>query len=751
MTRKLVAVHCMSEQEHQTARQLVLHAEDGDAFMLGELDDAGIDTLRGHGLIVEELGDAPERVATGPKAFSFSELEVLSEPPDGGAASGAQPASQEYVITLAGPLLPHWTGELLRLGVQVSRRVDRFSFLASGPPGLTAQLYARPFVRQVEVRFLPSEQAPAEGPLPGVPLPFLGGEEEETAPASQQEQTFDVLLRAEQSTAEFEKWVREQGFELIASSNGKLRLRLCLQRLSALRRHPLVDTVEEYLPPVLFNDVARVLLGIDPPLPPSGQPVLPWTGQGQLIAVADSGIETSHPDLAERLHKVFALGRKDDASDPNGHGTHVAGSIVGTGAASTGRIRGVAPEARLVFQSLLDDKGGLGGLPLRLEDLFEQTYLEGARIHNDSWGVNAMARYTLSSREVDAYVSRRRDMLVVLAAGNEGTAANNIHSQSGVVDLQSVGAPASCKNGLVVGASRNQRTEGGRSQKTYQDFWEERFLVPPIAAERISGDPECLAAFSSRGFCQGRRIKPDLVAPGTDIVSTRSSVAPTYNFWAPYKGNDRYAYLGGTSMAAPLVSGCAALVRQYYASLPHEPSAALVKATLINGTKWLTGGDAVAERELPPNNHQGFGRVSVRTSLPDPAEPRMKLAFIDSWKEPALQLPVSNKRFCFGVTVGAGLPLRICLAYTDLPASGLQNILRLMVEAPDGRKFLGNGWLSPRGVPVPDDDNNVSIVRLEAPVAGQYLVQVTAWNILEGPQDYALVVTGALESMLARA
>src|SRR5215210_1840406 len=176
-------------------------------------------------------------------------------------------------------------------------------------------------------------------------------------------------------------------------------------------------------------------------------------------------------------------------------------------------------------------------------------------------------------------------MLIVISAGDEGQSANRLHSAPGFPDWLSIGSPASCKNALTVGASRSSRTSGGLSALTWRDAWPDNFPDPPIADETISGNPDGLAAFSSRGPCDDHRIKPDVVAPGTDIASARSSRAPLRRFWGPFPGNGSYAYMGGTSMAAPLVTGCAALVREYYRkSRNHQPSAALLKATLINST-----------------------------------------------------------------------------------------------------------------------------------------------------------------------
>src|SRR6185503_9677231 len=116
---------------------------------------------------------------------------------------------------------------------------------------------------------------------------------------------------------------------------------------------------------------------IDPGRGSSAAASLPLTGEGVLVAIADTGLDETHPDFAGRIAKVVARGRPGDGSDPNGHGTHVAGSGLGDGSASGGAVKGTAPKARVFFQSLLDRDDGLGGLPFELGELFEETYKAG--------------------------------------------------------------------------------------------------------------------------------------------------------------------------------------------------------------------------------------------------------------------------------------------------------------------------------------------------------------------------------------
>jgi hypothetical protein len=208
-----------------------------------------------------------------------------------------------------------------------------------------------------------------------------------------------------------------------------------------------------------------------------------------------------------------------DWSDPDGHGTHTAGSILGDGSASGGQYKGTAPGAELVHQSVMDYNGGLDGLPLDLGDLFLQTYDLGARIHSDSWGASVAGEYNENAAAVDAFMWDHKDMLVLFSAGNSGADAD----QDGVIDPDSIGSPGTAKNVLTVGASENERPT---IATTWSAFG---YGANPIRDDTLANDFEGMAAFSSRGPTDDGRIKPDVVAPGTYIVSPRSQGWPFYD------------------------------------------------------------------------------------------------------------------------------------------------------------------------------------------------------------------------------
>lgn len=293
---------------------------------------------------------------------------------------------------------------------------------------------------------------------------------------------------------------------------------------------PDIHWIEERPLYELFNDLATGTMNINNVWTHTPESL---TGDGQVIAIADTGLDvgvndpTLHDDFEGRLLNAYALGRVGDWSDQNGHGTHVAGSALGNGASfqgsgtpNRGQYSGVAYQSQLVFQSIMDVNGNLGGLPLNLGTLFTDPYTnDGARIHSNSWGAASSGRYTADSHEVDTFMWQNRDMLILFAAGNGGVDADG----NGEVDDDSLNDPGTAKNVLTVGASENNRNPpiGYR----YGDFWPALFPADPINSDPIANNINGMAAFSSRGPPDAPvtgRIKPDITAPGTFIISARS-------------------------------------------------------------------------------------------------------------------------------------------------------------------------------------------------------------------------------------
>ncbi len=558
-----------------------------------------------------------------------------------------------------------------------------------------------------------------------------------------------------------------------------------LARVEQLARLHGVRSVEAFILRQVYNNVAARLMDARDVIRPDG---LGLRGQGEIIGVADTGLDSGdagaiHPDFAGRIAAIRSwpvapdwsayvrnAGGDDGAADVHsGHGTHVAGSACGDGTASLAAegdaIRGLASEALLVFQAIeqklewtdayrqeyfrrygrYPPEYGLVGLPADLSRLFQQAYDAGARVHNNSWGGGSPGAYDTYAEQVDRFMWNHKDFLILFAAGNGGCDAN----RDGAVDEMSVTPPGTAKNCLTVGAAESVRAEGGY-QRPYGQLWPLAFPVDPLASDLPSDHADDIAAFSSRGPTQDGRIKPDLLAPGTNILSVRSrALNPGSNGWGPAPVQalrDSYMFFGGTSMAAPLTTGAAALVRQYLRTVKRRgrPSAALVKATLLHAARprpnRFQPNSSGADRHY--DMAQGWGHLDL-------AEALMPLDGVQiRWYDHSRGLNTGQSwRWACRVR-DISVPLAFTLAWTDYPGSAghapnLVNDLDLVITSPSGRVYYGNSH-DAEAEPRPDRTNNVEKVVIPQPELGRYQIRVRAYNVPRGPQEFALVYSGGI-------
>ncbi|WP_371668612.1 S8 family serine peptidase [Streptomyces sp. NBC_00289] len=257
----------------------------------------------------------------------------------------------------------------------------------------------------------------------------------------------------------------------------------------------------------------KVEASLDVSVPQIGAPEVwksGYDGKGVEVAVLDTGVDTGHPDLAGRLGETRSFVPGETVRDGHGHGTHVASTIVGSGAASDGRRKGVAPGAELRVGKVLDNTGH--GQDSWIIAGMEWAAHSGAKIVSMSLGGDATGPSDVLSETVDE-LSASTGTLFVIAAGNSGPSE------------QTVGTPGIADSALTVGAvDKSDR----------------------------------LASFSSRGPRLGdHAVKPEITGPGVNITAARAAGT---TMGIPV--DDHYTTSSGTSMATPHVTGAAALVAQ---------------------------------------------------------------------------------------------------------------------------------------------------------------------------------------------
>lgn len=703
-----------------------------------------------------EWGTKPRPVPNLPETTDSATIIWLETGAISPAPGVAQPAAPQqrtsrdtlpYLVQLDGPVQEQWKARLRDAGCVLRGYIPENTFLAEIAPDQTDRVGDLDFVRAV-IPYEPEYKV----------QPFLREVVRYAADTSQTEDAADrewprievsVQTLAPEDASAVADALRNLKAEVLHVSAGRRWGRVVariiphptfIQTIATLGA---VQWVEEVVPRELHNDFAVRAghLNVTNVWAAYG-----LTGRRQVIGHADTGLDSGtmtnlHPDFFGRVRLTIARGRPGDWSDTHGHGTHTAGSILGDGSAITGQFRGVAFEAELVHQSVMDAGGGLGGLPMDLYELYLEAYTNAARLHSDSWGASVYGEYNADSRSSDEFMWDYPDMLLIFSAGNEGSDGNS----DGVVDRDSIGSPGTAKNLLTVGAAESDRApgSGGYSSMSWGYAWPSEYPADPIRNDYISQSADLLhqglAAFSSRGPTDDGRIKPDVVAPGTDVISCRSRRA-SGSAWGLHP-NTNYMFSGGTSMATPLMAGFASLVRQFYMEWRGmtNPSAALVKATIINGGRSLSPGQygTNATREIPPaprpNNAEGWGQPDLLETL-FPSGNR-KLSACDT------NVLTTGGTNLYRLYLTGGVTGTVTMAYSDYPGTAgagkkLVNDLDLLVFDPTGRVYY------PNGLSAADRSNNVEGLDFVPPVSGVYTVRVTGFNVPNGPQPYAVVFRG---------
>jgi len=621
-------------------------------------------------------------------------------------ADGRGGEKRHIVVQLAGAVRDEDRPALERQGLKLLTYLDQNCFFASMKPRGDARALARAGVADVAVvrrewKLHPAlaAGAPPEWAVVRASVKKMPASEESDSAEERSLAAAYVLFHSDvplTPDAEAICWAHNAVVRSRVPSVNGLVIELPLADVPALADEDAVQWIEPPLPRMEeVNDGVRYISQTD-----IAQSVgYALDGRNVTVLLYDAGTAwASHVDFGGRV-------TARDASGVNYHATHVAGTIGGSGSASTGLYRGTATGVTIESYGFQADDSGtfLYTNPGDLDADYGEAYrVYGARLANNSIGTNLAINGLPCEYEGDYGVT---SMLLDAIVGG------------------SLGGPM-----RVVFANGNERSSG-RCGTTYHTTAPPACAKNPISVGAVNSNDDTMTTFSSWGPTDDGRLKPDLCAPGCQRGNDDGVTSTAIN--------GGYTRLCGTSMACPAVTGMCALVMQEWAKLypgGEMPLNSTLKALLVQS--------AVDLGPIGPDYMGGYGSVRVRDAI--------DLLRAGAVREGGVG---QGQAQTFVIRVPSGMrTFKATLAWDDAPAApnvsaALVNDLDIVAISPRGGVRYYPWTLDPAAPSSPavrtqpDRVNNLEQVLVNSPPGGNWVIRVEGYSVPVGPQGFSLVTS----------
>ena len=718
----VILVHKLGMDMEMLNEPGYLVLEEYENFVLVRTPSSKGNLLMDQGYVVEKLEN---RGHVGLNSYAF---DTLNGEPDIPEELMIQEYSRGetgyYILQFIGPIKTEWQEQVREMGVTLHEFRNRFNFIVEMDPAIRNDVEKLDFVNWI-----------------GVYQPAYKFDQSLLNQRGDVELEIHVFgnIQTLQTANDIEKF----GGEVLFAFEDRVTVRVSTDTVPDIARIPYVNAIElSGFELEFFNNhatwITQTNIYDNRKVTDMGV-----TGVGEIVCVMDSELymtggghemwrDTDGNPVGDDHRKVQAnyVPTGSTASLGSGvyHGTHVTGTVLGDAPPydSYNNRDGNAMSARLIFQDIGTAAGGLSVPPDMYNEAYGRSYNEGARAHTNSWGGGIGAGYGASARTSDLFIWNHRDYNILYAMANSGSGSTTLSTQ------------AEGKNVISVGAAVNYANQNN------------------------------MASFSSRGYAVDGRIKPTVVHIGQGVTSASRSASG-------------YSSMSGTSMSTPGMAGQVAQVRHYYeggwypsgsanAADGFNPSAALVRATIINGAVEMTGTGAYTNDNRFPNGDQGYGRSMLDRAMYFQGDAR-KLITYDSWGDDfALS---TGETWTMDFTVeDTSQALEATLAWSDYrgpsganPSNpAIVNDLDLELIAPDGTRYTGNAYtgFNP-GHSQPDPtvnpwnglrtgefdglnvEENILLLPGENDLQlGVYELRVSAHQVSEGTQPFAVVISGGV-------